>query len=289
MSTVLFCPVRERPDVLSLVLESHAALKGISQFWYVDDNEDQESSKLLEETKHFTQAAKIIPASSIVGEMKATYRNHEWGPQEFTRISIIRDWALRTFQRRGYSHLMMVDADLVLHPDTVQQLVAQEKPVISEVFWSQWPLAPVVKHLRDVTDRDRTPWQPNVWDYHPYTFADLAGMVKLREPGRVAAVGGLGACTLIRKEAVRHLSYAPIPNVLMGGEDRHFCIRAAVHGIGLYADTSYPPFHVYRPDEQLAEARAWWENGADPDYFRRNWLTEQWKYQITGKMPEEAA
>lgn len=48
------------------------------------------------------------------------------------------------------------------------------------------------------------------------------------------------------------VSFKEIYNLGLAGEDRHFCIRAAALGLELYADTHYPPFHIYRESE-LAE------------------------------------
>lgn len=71
----------------------------------------------------------------------------------------------------------------------------------------------------------------------------------LTRPGTYK-VGGLGACTLIRRHALeRGVSFQEIYNLGLTGEDRHFCIRAAALGLELYADTHYPPFHIYRESE----------------------------------------
>ena len=47
MRVVLYTPVRQSAEILALALESHRALKGISERWYVDDNDDMQSSTLL--------------------------------------------------------------------------------------------------------------------------------------------------------------------------------------------------------------------------------------------------
>ncbi|WP_406543585.1 glycosyltransferase family 2 protein [Clostridium ljungdahlii] len=71
---------------------------------------------------------------------------------------------------------------------------------------------------------------------------------KLKKPG-VYEVGGLGACTLISKEAIeKGVNFNKIYNLSFWGEDRHFCIRAAALGLKLYVDTTYPAYHIYRKD-----------------------------------------
>lgn len=76
----------------------------------------------------------------------------------------------------------------------------------------------------------------------------------LKIPG-VYKVGGLGACTLISRHALeKGVSFREIYNLGLIGEDRHFCIRAAALGLELFADTRYPPFHIYRESELAALA-----------------------------------
>lgn len=71
----------------------------------------------------------------------------------------------------------------------------------------------------------------------------------LSRPGTYK-VGGLGACTLIsRKALAMGVSFSEIYNLSFAGEDRHFCVRAAALGLELYADTHYPPFHIYRESD----------------------------------------
>src|SRR5262249_6789463 len=82
----------------------------------------------------------------------------------------------------------------------------------------------------------------------------------LRRPGTYR-VGGLGACTLIKREALaKGLHFGEIDNLSFLGEDRHFCVRARALGIELWADTRYPPLHLYRGSdlERVEAFRARW-------------------------------
>jgi hypothetical protein len=97
-------------------------------------------------------------------------------------------------------------------------------------------------------------------------------------------VNGLGACTLIDANLLRSMQdpYSEIPSLkrVLWGEDRWFCTKLNVMGVPLHASTYHPPFHVYRPVEQLEEARRWYEDGAHPGYFRKYWLTAKWEEAI---------
>jgi hypothetical protein len=106
----------------------------------------------------------------------------------------------------------------------------------------------------------------------PEAIAKTADFVRqLRAPG-VYRVGGLGACTLVARSALESgLRFEEIDNIGLWGEDRHFCIRARVLGIELWADTRYPPLHLYR-DSDLARLPAW-RLRTDSDFLAKPKLT----------------
>lgn len=259
---ILFSPVRQDHETLAEVLKSHAALKSISARWYYDDNEDQESSRLI--------AGQTIPKLDIGAERyDVAGDTHQWTNTLVQRIARIRNEAIKLFLMTDADALFIVDADIIMHPDLVTHLASRsECKVISEVFWSQW--------------RPGELWMPNVWDFHPTGYLRAQNITRLRIPG-VYQVGGLGACTLIRREVleagVNYDSVTGMENVW--GEDRAFCTRASTHGFKLWADTELTPFHVYRK-EQLDEAKVWAAQGCSPAHFREVCLTDEWSAAIEG-------
>jgi hypothetical protein len=266
---ILYCPVRERHDVFAEVLESHRNLAGVFERWYLDDNEDPKTSELLKGKK----TLRLTPALPQVA-----YQGHEWNAQLTARMSTIRNAGIQMFLRTDADALLMVDADLVLHPSTALHLAYLNRSIVSEVFWSKW--------------EPDYPWFPNVWDVQSCGFWNVNRIIRLKEPGTYD-VGGLGACTLFQREILKTpgLSYDPIPSVLnWAGEDRHFCVRAQVLGIPLWADTQLPPFHVYRP-EMLDEAKAWRAMGCPSEYFSETWLTQEWEelLKVTVKLEQPSA
>jgi hypothetical protein len=65
---------------------------------------------------------------------------------------------------------------------------------------------------------------------------------------------------LIRRSALeKGARFAEINNLTYWGEDRHFCVRARALGIELWADSSYPPLHLYRESDlnRVAEFVGW--------------------------------
>lgn len=275
--TILFCPVREAPEIFATTLHSHQQLEDVAERWYVDDNDATpagfETSHMLDNQIRIGPGAGsslLLPGPAENAAGRPHYHKdgetHHWTGDLTVRMSEIRDAGVTHFRESDADYLFILDSDLIPHPDTVRHLVSLNREIVSEVFWSKWTPA--------------GPWLPNVWDAHNYAFAGSEHITRLRHSGTYR-VGGLGAMTLISRAAVKAgARYESVPGVNQWGEDRHFCIRAVVLGIPLWADTFYPPFHVYRAD-QLHEAIQWKHlHRCDPSYFRERWLTEEWAAQI---------
>lgn len=254
----LFTPVRQDPATLALVLKSHRALVGISERHYTDDNTDPESSRMLAEEAALDG---VIVSKPPDGLPEGT-TGHKWHKNAVDRMSEIRNAGMRT---NLPDYVFTADSDIVLPPGIVPQLACTGEEIVSEVFWSRWPGAAT--------------WMPQVWDRHPYAFDGPDSILRLKHPG-LFRVGGLGACTKLMNPSA-FVSYTPIESLrsVLWGEDRWFCVRAECAGYKLYADTRCPPFHVYTPD-QLEEARAWYDDGAHPGYFRKYWLNDEWEETI---------
>jgi hypothetical protein len=151
----------------------------------------------------------------------------------------------------GYDALFFVDSDLVLHPLTLRYLFAANVDICSEIFWTAW--SPGQAELPQV-------WLQDQYNLFAFSMAEALDpeevrrrtevfLNQLRVPG-VYEVGGLGACTLIRRRALQAgVSFHTLPNISLVGEDRHFCVRAVALGFKLYVDTHVPPLHIYRNDD----------------------------------------
>jgi len=264
---ILFSPVRQDPETLDLALQSHTQLKGIRERWYYNDNDDPKSADLL---LQLGGGCGLLPSIDQPDEKyDVSGETHAWTNKLVSRIAAIRNAAIEEFLKTDADALFIVDSDIIVHPDLVDHLLSLNLPIVSEVLWSKW--------------RPQESWMPNVWDGHSYAFNSPESITSLREHG-LFEVGGLGACTLIRREVLeRGVRYEPVNGVNFWGEDRWFSIRAASNGFPLHADTCFPPFHVYRQD-QIEEARTWFECGCPPDYFRNTWLTDEWAEEIRKSM-----
>ena len=243
-------PVYQKPEILDLVLRS---LKNLNRntisidYMFVDDNIDKKSIKLLAEFKR-EKSTVIIVKGKEQGVYLCNDESHHWDDSLMLKVANYKNSIINYAIENNYDYLFFVDSDLVLHPNLIEHLKTANKDIVSEIFWSKW--------------HNDSPLEPNVWLFDEYDLVPKRLGEKLSEkemdtrqtkflnqlkiPG-VYEVGGLGACTLISRAAlVKGVSFEPIKNLTIHGEDRFFCIRAAVLGIDLFIDTCYPAYHIYR-------------------------------------------
>lgn len=248
-------PVRQKPAILQEFLDSLAELnkQGLQvDYMFVDDNQEQRSTELLNNFRPKGCQVKIID-----GKKQDYYlcdqQEHHWTARLVNNVAQYKDDIIGQAGKNGYDYLLLVDSDLVLHPDTLQQLVSVNKDIVSEIFWTRF--------------RMDQPVLPQVWVKDEYTLyhqhqgenldqeevasRTMGYLHSLKFPG-LYPVGGLGACTLISSKALQSgVSFRELYNLSFVGEDRHFCQRAVALGFKLYVDTHFPAYHIYR-EEDLA-------------------------------------
>jgi glycosyltransferase involved in cell wall biosynthesis len=244
-------PIKQVPAILKLFLESLDELvinEFEVDFYFVDNNEEQESIDLLDQFQQKHSNTIIVKNSSTESYQKNEY-THYWNDELVDKVAQMKDAIIEYALEASYDGLFLVDSDLVLSPDTLSRLEGEEKDIISNIFWTRWQ--PGTEPL------------PQVWMMDEYSFSSIPSkkdeelaqkeaaffLEKLKVPG-VYEVGGLGACTLISRKALEQgVSFKRLPNVSFWGEDRHFCIRAAALGFSMYVDTHQPAYHIYRESD----------------------------------------
>lgn len=152
---------------------------------------------------------------------------HLWTQENLEKMPALRNMTVRRALEGGYDYLFSVDTDIVLHPETLVRLLEADKDIISELFWTNG-------------------WC-NAWMYDQSSGMKAEWVC----PG-LYQVGMTGACTLMNtKVFMAGADFTPIPNIrkVLWGEDRWFCIRAAVLGFEMWIDTHCPPWHLYSEKE----------------------------------------
>ena len=161
---------------------------------------------------------------------RKTENDHLWTDANFSKMSDIRNMTIWYMLKNGYDYWLSADTDLVLNRHTLEYLLAADKDIISEIFWT----------------RSASGLWCNAWMYDQYGVTQ-EDFEQWKQPG-VYPVGMTGALTLVKRKVFEAgVGYAKIPNIrdALHGEDRHFCIRAACAGFEMYIDTNAPATHLY--------------------------------------------
>ncbi|MFZ5652170.1 MAG: glycosyltransferase [Bacillota bacterium] len=244
-------PVKQKPQILKEFLWSLDRLekKGlIVEYSFIDDNE--EGSALLREFASGRDNVTIISGGSL-DSYRCDETTHHWREDLIWKVAMYKDRFIRKAGEGGFDFLFLVDSDLVLNPQTLVHLAGLGKDIVSEVYWTRWEpeMIPLPQVWMGDQYRLHHKKRGEVPDDAEIGLRQAEFLEMLKRPGTYR-VGGLGACTLISRRAISMgVSFSEIYNLDLIGEDRHFCIRAAALGLDLYADTHYPPYHIYRESE----------------------------------------
>lgn len=194
-------------------------------------------------------ASEIVPpAQQIDGHYADGAITREWSPGAFQRMAALRNQCLQKALDARADALYLIDADVLGSPSALRALWLADAPIVSGVYWTAWTAGGQP--------------MPQVWLRHSYGLdnafgfgADPAEFLRALRARARTQVGGLGAVTLIRTDAItKGVSYTPIPEGLppgpmSDGEDRHFAERARRLHVPLYAD-AWPDYaHLYHASE----------------------------------------
>jgi len=240
-------PVRQDPDVLKVVLDSWRNLKTDKhtlEFFFVDNNEHPLSSKLLEQ---FDAPKTILKERPDLPYVRSNL--HHWNYFLVEKVAKFKNTGIRYALSRGFDYVFFLDSDLELHPDVLLELLKANKPIISGVFWTkavglEYPQVWLQDQIscyqvwareNDLTEEMKVAYKNSFYEV-------------LKKENMPIRVGGLGACTLVKREPLeRGVNFDPIYNVSFFGEDRWFCIRAVALGYDLWAHPllNAPIIHHY--------------------------------------------
>jgi len=245
-------PIRQNPHILAEFLACLQSLDRTDiaiEFAFIDDNDVP--STMLQEFGEAVSDVHILKGSEKSQIYQCNEQTHYWQEDIVWKVARYKDYFIQQALDKKFDYLFLVDSDLALHPKTITHLVSLGKDIVSEVYWTKW--------------EQQLPPLPQVWAGGQYRLYELNGheqlsaeatarrqqdfLNKLQCPGTYK-VGGLGACTLLSETTLQAgASFQKLYNLDLIGEDRHFCVRAVALGLELYADTHYPPYHMYRESE----------------------------------------
>lgn len=221
---LIAAPLRQEPKIFEAYQESLDRLiipEGfqVDRFFVVNDCQ--------EVIPHIRGAAYIT--HDYGEEYRKTEDTHLWTEGNIRHMASLRNITIQMALRGGYDYWLSADTDLVLNKHTLEYLIAADKDIVSEVFWTNSDIGLWCNSwMADQCDRNG---QEEKW----------------MKPG-LYKVGMTGALMLVKRQVfAAGVGYAPIPNIRKAliGEDRHFCVRAACAGFELWMDTHAPATHLY--------------------------------------------
>lgn len=252
-------PIRQDYKILIEFLDSLRNLNYLDineEYAFIDDNIDKSCSEVLE--SFIPQKTKIIKVNSNDQYLKDE-NTHYWSSNLIDKVAKFKNILIDYAIENEFDYIFFIDSDLVLHKETLNKLLSNNVDIVSNIFWTKWQLDSRL--------------EPQVWLEDNYSFIkdnkvnntiemallETEFINKMKRKGTYE-VGGLGACTLISKNALlKGVNFNSIDNISLKGEDRHFCVRAKALGLNLYVDTTYPALHIYRIND-LKEVKKYKEN-----------------------------
>lgn len=195
------------------------------------------------------------PVSAVPDFNDAHPDTHQWSASAMVRVGAAKDRILARARELDADYVWLCDSDLICDCTTLASLLAVGQSLTTAVYWTHWSALG--------TETRRVHAAPQVWLRHPYTLSGC-GLTETEFRTRLATrqltrVYGYGACTVIDRRALHAgVSFARVPDVptqgLMGGEDRHFCIRAQMLHVEAWADPWPDIFHIYHLPADLERA-----------------------------------
>ena len=220
---------------------------------FVDDGCDAETRALLDAFVAERGGQVWDAPEKGVPDFRDDGGTHEWTETAMGRVGAHKDAILNFARANRAEAVWLVDADLICDPMTLSSLWSVPDPIIAAVYWTRW--------MRVPEEHPPVHAGPQVWLGHPYQLHGN-GMEEWEFRDRLinrrlTQVFGLGACTIIRREALlRGVSFAKWPaNNMPGigqGEDRMFCLRAEHLHLKMTADPWPDVFHIYHHPEDVA-------------------------------------
>lgn len=253
---IIASPVRKPASIVAAFLQSLAWQvhpQGVQRLYlFIDDGCEPDARALLDAFVQQHGGFVWTASQTATQDFVDVGVTHGWTPSAMQRVGAIKDKVLEFARANRAEAVWLCDADLICDPMTFSSLWSVPDPVVSAVYWTRWNKVP--------PEHPPVHAGPQVWLAHPYVLQGR-GMEEWELRRRLidrqlTEVGGLGACTLIRREALmRGVAFAPWPgNTLEGigqGEDRHFCMRATALHVKLTADPWPDIFHIYhRPEDE---------------------------------------
>ena len=168
---------------------------------------------------------------------------HIWLQENFTAVAQMRTKALEKAKKENYDYIFSVDSDVILHKNSLKELLDKQKDAIAKIYWTAWDSnSPAIL-------------MPNCYDgraengqliyFENYNNLKVIGTYE---------VGVTGAAILLSSKIFNEslINYYPIKILSTSyWEDYSFCIKCKciIPNLKFYIDTLHPAKHLYREED----------------------------------------
>lgn len=241
---LIAAPVRQRPEIFKEYLNSldHLNIPKdyiINKFFYLHNCPELADFLQTGEYEFITDDSKLL---------KEENQQKKWTQKNFKALYQMRTALLRKAAQEKYDYLFTVDSDILLHPNTLINLLKDNKSIVGNMLWTK-----MESNKIGAICGENEEW------------GAYSNLNQFKIPG-LYSVGWTCACLLISSKIFNNsnISYYPIFGVdNTGCEDYAFCLRIKCNFPEdlIWIDTKLPARHLYH----------------EKDYER--WIKEKEKYE----------
>jgi len=168
---------------------------------------------------------------------------HIWKQENFSAVAEMRTKALEYARNNNFDYIFSVDSDVILHKNTLIELLNEQKDAIAKIYWTAW-------------NNNR----PDLLMPNCYDGRNKKGQIIYKEDVNIYknigtyTVGVTGAAILISSRIFNEslINYYPIDMLSQSyWEDFAFCTRCKciIPDIQFYINTLHPARHLYREED----------------------------------------
>ncbi|NGX34272.1 MAG: hypothetical protein K1060chlam1_00623 [Candidatus Anoxychlamydiales bacterium] len=238
----------QNPAILTEFLQSLKDLKEenlLIDYFFIDDNNIEESSHLLKAFRNDIEANCLILSSQ--NDIKYLFDNEKTldkNEKEKDKKSIFKDLMIQKANLENYDFLFLIDSDILLHPQAIHQLLKAKKDIISNVYQIKSSSDSKPHPQYENIDKNKK-FDQNFNFLNQETIKNNNDFLNIMKKPGVYEVDSLKGNILISKNALKKgVSFQKIKKLTILEEDYHFCLRATVLGLSLFIDSHFPALYI---------------------------------------------
>ncbi|MGZ0051797.1 CDP-glycerol glycerophosphotransferase family protein [Brevibacillus gelatini] len=240
--------VRQTPKVLKEFLASLDELNTDNletHIMLINDNVDEVSSHML---RDYAKNDLVFVEELEEWETDKTPSIKEiWSDEHVWKVASFKNAFIEVALDGEYDYLFLIDADIILNPETLQHLIHVNTDIISPIYWTRWNTNSGILPQIWVDDQLS---QCRFYSEGQLTEEMINGQreyLKVLQQQGIYEVAGLAGCILLSRRALEAgVNFSKVRDLPLKGDECHFSVIARENGFKLYVSTFLPAYHLYR-------------------------------------------